>query len=122
MLKKKILVVDDDPTVRKLSSEVLKHEGYEVLIAQDGIDAMVMIRQEKPDLLLLDVVMPEFNGYEVCHSLKFDPKFKDLPIIILTVREQELDPRLGNLMGIEYLHKPCSSQELLRKVQQTLSK
>lgn len=119
---KKILVVDDDPTVRKLVSEVLQRAGYKVTIAKDGIDAMVTIRRDKPDLMILDIMMPEFNGYDVCHSLKFDPKFKDLPIILLTAREQELDPRLGDLMGIEYLHKSCAPLELIQKVEQTIGK
>ena len=119
---KKIMVVDDDPTVRKLVSEVLKREGFDVTIAKDGIDAMVTLKAEKPDVLILDVMMPEFNGYDVCHSLKFDPKFKELPIIILTSRERELDPRLGKLMEIEYLHKSCTPMELVDKVRQVLKK
>ncbi len=119
---KKVLIVDDDPTVRKLISEVLEREGLKVSIAQDGIDAMVAVKQGSPDLLILDIMMPEFNGYDVCHSLKFDPKFKDLPIIILTMREQELDPRLCNLMGIYYLHKSCPTDELLNMVRQVLGK
>ncbi len=118
----KILVVDDDPTIRKLVSEVLKRAGYEVAIAKDGIDAMITLRHEKPDLLVIDVMMPEFNGYDVCHKIKFDPEFKSLSIIILTSREQELDPRLGQLMGIDYLHKSCSPQELLSKVTQAMAR
>ena len=114
---KKILVVDDDPTVQKSVSEVLKRRGFDVTVAKDGIDAMVAIKQSKPDVLILDIMMPNFNGYDVCHSLKFDPKFKDLPIIILTAREQELDPRLGNLMGIGYLHKSSTPQELVDKIE-----
>jgi DNA-binding response OmpR family regulator len=105
-----------------LISEVLKREGYAVTIAKDGIDAMVTLKQDTPDVLILDVMMPEFNGYDVCHSLKFDPKFKNLPIIILTSRERELDPRLGNLMGIDYLHKSCPPQDLVQKVKQVLGK
>lgn len=117
---KKILIIDDDPTIQKLISEVLKREGFDVRVATDGIDGMVTIKKDKPDLLVLDVMMPELNGYDVCHSLKFNPKFKDLPIIILTSREQELDPRLGAVMGIEYMHKSCAPQELVAKVKQML--
>jgi DNA-binding response OmpR family regulator len=80
------------------------------------------LKKEKLDLLILDVMMPELNGYDVCHKLKFDPKFKDLPIIIMTSRDQELDARMGSLLGIEYLHKPCSHQDLVEKVAKTLGK
>lgn len=113
---KKILVVDDDPTVQKLVSAILTAEGYAVTVAKDGIDAMVLLKKEKPDLLVLDIMMPEFNGYDVCHSIKFDKDLKDLPIIILTQREQELDSRMQSLMGIEYLHKSAPSKDLIVKV------
>lgn len=119
---KKILVVDDDPTIQKLVSSILSAEGYEVSIAKDGIDAMVLIRKEKPDLLVLDIMMPEFNGYDVCHAIKFDKDLKDLPIIILTQREKELDSRLAALMGIEYFQKPVPVKELLVKVAQMLAR
>jgi two-component system OmpR family response regulator len=119
-LMKKILVVDDDPTVRKLVGEVLTREGYAVALAPDGIDAMLTLKKEKIDLLVLDVMMPELDGYEVCQKLKFDPKFKDLPIILMTSRDQELDPRLGVLMGIEYLHKSSAPQELVDMVARVL--
>ncbi|MBF0122104.1 MAG: response regulator [Candidatus Omnitrophica bacterium] len=119
---KKILIVDDDPTVQKLVSSILAAEGYDVAIAKDGIDAMVALKKEKPDLLVLDIMMPEFNGYDVCHAIKFDPVLKDLPIVILTQREKELDSRLGVLMGIEYLHKPVSPKELVAMISGMLAR
>ncbi|MBF0486054.1 MAG: response regulator [Candidatus Omnitrophica bacterium] len=119
---KKILCVDDDPTVQKLVSETLLRAGYDVSVAKDGIDAMRSIKKEKPDLLVLDIMMPELNGYDVCHSIKFNPSLKDLPIILLTSRDQELDPRLGLLMGIEYLHKSAPPKDLLDKVEKILSR
>jgi len=115
-----ILVVDDEPTVRKLISELLTREGYAVSVAKDGIDAMVSLNKALPDLLILDVMMPEFNGYDVCYHLKSRPETKNLPIIILTSRDQEIDPRLGALMGIEYLHKSAQSKQLLGLVHRTL--
>jgi twitching motility two-component system response regulator PilH len=116
----KILVVDDEPTVRKLISELLTREGYTVTVAKDGIDAMVLLNKELPDLLVLDVMMPEFNGYDVCFHLKTRPETKNLSIIILTSRDQEIDPRLGTLMGIEYLHKSVRPKELLGMVRKLL--
>ena len=65
-------------------------------------------------------MMPEINGYDVCRDLKFDEKFKHIPIIVLTSREQELDPRIGQLMGIDYMHKPIDTKILLEKIQKAL--
>lgn len=118
---KKILVVDDDPTLRKLVSETLIREGYEVTTAKDGIDAMVSLKKERPDLLVLDVMMPEVNGYDVCHNIKFDEKYKDIPILLFTTREQELDPRLCGVMGIGYLNKTSSPTDVIAIVRQMLS-
>lgn len=117
---KKILCADDDPTIRRIISESLQRFGYEVILAADGAEALARLKQDKPDLLLLDVMMPELNGYDVCFKMKFDPDLKPIPVILLTCRDQELDSRLGVLMGIEYLHKSCSSAELVAKVQQVL--
>jgi CheY-like chemotaxis protein len=117
----KILVVDDDPTVRRLISELLSREGHDVAVAKDGIDAMVVLKKQKPDLMVLDIMMPEFNGYDVCYHIKNDPGTKGLPIIILTSRDQEIDPRLGSLMGVEYLHKSATPAMLLDAVRKALA-
>ena len=86
-------------------------------MAHDGLDGMVQVRKNVPDLIILDIMMPEINGYDVCSNLKFDERFKHIPIIVLTSREQELDPRIGQLMGIDYMHKPIDSKVLLEKIQ-----
>jgi DNA-binding response OmpR family regulator len=117
---KKILVVDDDKAVITLLESLLSGQGYKVSAANDGLDAMVQVRNNIPDLIILDIMMPEINGYDVCSNLKFDEKFKNTPIIILTNREQELDPRIGQLMGIDYIHKPIDSKILLEKIKNTL--
>ena len=117
---KRILIVDDEPTTRKLVSETLLREGYAVDVCQDGIDALVFLKENKPDLILLDVMMPELTGYDVCHRIKFDPDLKHIPVIILTSRGQELDSRLGAMMGIEYLHKSSYPKELLQQVRISL--
>jgi DNA-binding response OmpR family regulator len=118
--KKKILVVDDDPSLTALLDSLLSGQGYNVLIAHDGLDAMVQVRKTNPDLLILDIMMPEINGYDVCRDIKFDARFKHIPIIVLTSREQELDPRIGQLMGIDYMHKPLDSKILTEKIQKVL--
>ncbi|MBF0619010.1 MAG: response regulator [Candidatus Omnitrophica bacterium] len=118
---KKILLVDDDRTVQKLLGETLRRRGFEVVICGDGVSAIAAIKKEHPDAVILDVMMPELNGYDVCHSIKFDPQYKSLPIILVTSREQELDPRLAALLGIEYMHKPCSPQDILMKIDKIFS-
>ena len=117
---KKILVVDDDAVIQKLLHDLLAHQGYQVVTARDGIDAMVMVRKERPDLVVLDIMMPHVNGYDVCRNIKFDEDLKSVPIILLSSRDQEIDPRILGLMGIDYLQKTCKPQELLAKIQKTL--
>ena len=118
---KKILVVDDDKTVTAMLNGLLSDQGYAVLVANDGLDGMVQVKKNIPDLIILDVMMPEINGYDVCSKIKFDEKLKHIPIILLTSREQELDSRIGQLMGINYLPKPVDSKILLEKIQNALT-
>lgn len=117
---RKVLVVDDDPVVTRLVRELLKIQGFTVETAKDGIDAMIMVKKEKPDLIVLDIMMPELNGYEVLRALKFNEEFKTIPIILLTAREQELDKRIGQMMGIDYLQKPLNREVLLEKIQKAM--
>ena len=117
---KKILVVDDDPVIVKLVEELLLSHGYEVATAKDGLDCMVFLQKEKPALIVLDIMMPEINGYDVCHNIKFNSDFKEIPILILTTRDQELDPRIGQMIGIEYLQKPLERALFLKKVEDLL--
>ena len=117
---KTILVVDDDKAVITLLEGLLSARGFKVKSAVDGLDCMVQVKNEIPDLIILDIMMPEINGYDVCSNLKFDERFKHIPIIVITVREQELDPRIGQLMCIGYLHKPIDTKILLEKIQEAL--
>ncbi len=118
---KKILVVDDDKAVTALLQKLFADLGYRVITAHDGLDAMLQVKNHALDLIVLDIMMPELNGYDVCSHLKFDDKFKHIPIIVLTSRSEELDPRIGRLMGISYLQKPIDSQALLCMVQKALN-
>jgi DNA-binding response OmpR family regulator len=117
---KKILVVDDDPVIQKLLGDILGREGYQVVSVMDGIDAIVAVRKDKPDLVVLDIIMPYVNGYDVCRTIKLDPVLKEIPIVVLTSRDQEVDKRILSLIGVEYLHKTCKPQELLAKIQNIL--
>ena len=114
--KKRILVVDDDPSIVKLVKNILETEGFEVDTAADGIDALVKVKETKPHLIVLDIMMPELNGYDVCHKIKFDSPYKDIPILLLTSRDQEIDSRIGGMMGIKYLQKPLKRESFLTEI------
>ena len=117
---KKILIVDDDRSITTMLQGLLSAPGYTVLVAYDGLDAMVQVKSHLPDVIILDIMMPEINGYDVCSNLKFDEKYKHIPIIVLTSREQELDQRIAKFMGIDYMHKPIDRKILLEKIQNAL--
>jgi DNA-binding response OmpR family regulator len=118
--KTRVLVVDDDPSILKVTRSILEHEGYEVDVAQDGLDAMVRVKDFKPSLIILDIMMPEINGYDVCQKLKFDSPYKDIPILLLTSRDQEIDARVGQMMGISYLQKPLQREAFIQQVKEIL--
>lgn len=117
---KKVLVVDDDIGLTKLIHSVLTERGFEVSVAYDGLQGMVEVGRNTPDLIILDIMMPGLNGYDVCKELKFNEEYKNIPIIVLTSREQEISPRIGQLMGIDYMHKPLDSKLLLEKIENAL--
>ena len=113
----KIMVVDDDPSTVRLLTGLLKNHGYETMSAADGLEALAKIKKENPDLILLDVMMPEVNGYDVCYQLRFNEDFKKTPIILVTARDQELNRFIGERVNIDYIHKPIDSKLLLSKIQ-----
>lgn len=118
--QKKILVIDDDKAIIAFLEGLLSSQGYNVSVAYDGLDGMIQARKIAPDLILLDIMMPEMNGYDICSNFKFDERFKRTPIIVITAREQELDPRIGRLMGIDYMQKPIDSKILLERIRNIL--
>ena len=116
----KILVVDDDRTFLKMISTLLKRSGYDVRVAMDGHEGLEAIKKEKPDLLVLDVMMQGMSGYEVSHHIKFEALLEDLPIILFTSEPPALDLWLSYVLGIEYLHKSCSLGVLLDRISKIL--
>jgi len=119
--EKKILVVDDEPNVITSLSFVLSKEGYDVSSAANGEDALAKIRQSKPSLVFLDVMMPKKNGYEVCREVKKDSSLSDIHIIILTAKGQEADREKGLSAGAdEFMTKPFSPMEVVDKVKELL--
>ncbi|NWF52064.1 MAG: response regulator [Nitrospirae bacterium] len=117
MSQKKILVVDDELDLVETIRFQLETEGFNVITAYNGEDALNLARTENPDLILLDIMLPKLDGYKVCRLLKFDEKYKNIPIIMLTARAQEKDKIIGLETGAnEYVTKPFDMDRLLEKV------
>ena len=110
----RILVVDDEPLIVKMLSQHLEEEGFVVLTAMDGREGLMKARSESPDLMLLDLILPKLNGYEVCTMLKQDTRYQHIPIIMLTAKAHEKDEQLGRTCGADlYLRKPFEPHLLL---------
>lgn len=116
-MQKKIMVVDDEPYIARVIKFKLEQEGYAVISANDGVTGLDRIRQEKPDLVLLDVMMPGLTGYEVCQQVKADADLAGIPVVFLTAKGQERDREQGLNMGAsDYITKPFSPNRLLELV------
>lgn len=114
---RKILVAEDEPDIRALIAFSLRYAGYQVIEAVNGNDALALAKQELPDLILLDVRMPQMNGYEACKLLKAQVSTQDIPIIFLSARGQDAEIKHGLALGAEaYILKPFAPDELYRRV------
>jgi DNA-binding response OmpR family regulator len=123
MSPKKILIVDDEVDLVETVRFPLEMEGYRVLVSYNGEDALNLARKENPDLILLDLMLPKLDGYKVCRLLKFDDRYKHIPILMLTAKTQEKDKALGIETGAnEYITKPFEMDDLLKKVKVYLNK
>ncbi|MDH4265014.1 MAG: response regulator [Deltaproteobacteria bacterium] len=119
----KILIVDDELDLTETIRFSLELEGCNVLVASNGEEGLNLARQEKPDLILLDLMLPKLDGYKVCRLLKFDERYKHIPILMLTAKTQEKDKILGKETGAnEYITKPFDMDELMAKIKSYLSK
>ncbi|MDO9464627.1 MAG: response regulator [bacterium] len=119
--KKKILVVEDEPDVRKALKIRLEDNNWDVLLAADGDEALKEIRKSRIDLIILDIMLPKMNGYKICRLIKFDAKYKHIPVIMLTVRAEKEDKISGMEAGAEeYITKPYSSELLIGKIRKYL--
>ena len=117
MTREKILIVDDEEHIVELLDFNLKNAGYETFIATDGIKAINIAKEEKPNLVLLDLMLPGIDGLEVCKEIKKDKDMKNTSIIMLTAKGEELDKILGLELGADdYITKPFSVRELLARI------
>lgn len=120
-MQEKILVVDDEDHIVELISYNLINSGYTVLTANNGLDAVSIIKKERPNLVLLDLMLPGLDGFDVCKSVRSDAETKDISIIMLTAKGEELDKILGLELGADdYITKPFSIRELLARIKAIL--
>ncbi|MFH1239194.1 MAG: response regulator [bacterium] len=119
----KILGADDSPFVLEIVETVLKSEGFEVVTASDGIEAWDKIQKERPDIVIVDIIMPGLNGYQICEKIKHDEKLRDLPVLVLTTKAQDKDIELAQASGADlYMTKPFDPDELAAKVRKFFEK
>lgn len=117
----RVMAVDDDPVIRGLLEVNLEMEGHQVITAVDGQDALDKVHTERPELILLDVMMPNVNGWQVAEALKGDPATRDIPVVFLSARAMEADVRKGVELGVEsYVTKPFDPIELMDLVHRLL--
>ncbi|MDP2929607.1 MAG: response regulator [Candidatus Omnitrophota bacterium] len=122
MLKKRILLVEDEQDIVTTLVFRLEAEGYEIITAMDGEDGLNQARTEKPDLILLDLMLPKMDGYKVCIQLKGDSRFSHIPIIIFTARAEEADRKKSEIVGADaYITKPFEPPLLLAKIKELLN-
>jgi twitching motility two-component system response regulator PilH len=116
-----VLVVEDSVPQREMITELLRGNGLEVAVASDGVEALAHIQKRPPDLVLLDIVMPRMNGYELCRRLKADPSTQNVPVVMCSSKGEEFDRYWGMKQGADaYIAKPFQPTELVGTVKQLL--
>ena len=119
MAKKRLLLVDDEADLVDMIKFRLEANGYEVLVANDGAQALETARKERPDLIILDLMLPKMDGYKVCGLLKKDARYAGMPIILFSAKAQEDDKKLGQELGADaYISKPFEPEVLLAKIKE----
>ncbi len=121
MTQKKILIADDNENIREALTYLLEDEGYSLSMAKDGAETLARVREVHPDILFLDIMMPEINGYDVCRTIKNDPDLRNIYVIMLTAKGQAAEQERGRAAGAdEYIVKPFSPMEILAKIKNIL--
>lgn len=120
-MSKKVLIVDDEPNIVLSVEFLMRREGHEVVTASDGQEAIDLLAGTKPDLMILDVMMPRKNGFEVCAEVRADPALSRMPILMLTAKGREAEMKKGISLGADaYITKPFSTHDLVAKVHELL--
>lgn len=117
----RILIADDEPNIVVSLEYLMQREGFDVRVAANGDEALAQVEEFAPDLLLLDVMLPRRNGFEVCQKLRADPRWRDLKIVMLTAKGRDIEMQKGLALGADvYITKPFSTKELVARVKQLL--
>ncbi len=115
----KVLVIDDSNTIRRSAEIFLKQGGHDVMLAEDGFDALAKVNDYQPQLVFCDILMPRLDGYQTCAIIKRNAKFSSLPVVMLSSKDGVFDKARGRMVGAqEYLTKPFTKDQLLQAVQQ----
>jgi len=119
----KVMVIDDSKTIRRTAETLLKKEGFEVIAATDGFEALSMIADHQPDLILLDIMMPRLDGYQTCALIKHHRVFRHTPVVMLSSKDGLFDRARGRVVGSDnYITKPFTRDELLSVIEQHIAK
>lgn len=120
---RKVIVIDDEPFILMMIEDKLKKAGIKVITLRESINAVSIVKNEKPDLIILDWMMPELSGIDLCKMLKSEPDIAKIPIFMLTAKGQEADEQLGLKCGVtRYITKPFSPKSLLEMIEETIGK
>ncbi len=119
MTSRRVLVIDDSNTIRRSAEIFLKQGGHEVMLAEDGFDAMAKVNDAQPDLIFCDILMPRLDGYQTCAIIKRNEKYSSIPVVMLSSKDGVFDKARGRMVGSQdYLTKPFTKDQLLQAVQQ----
>ena len=119
MTSRRVLVIDDSNTIRRSAEIFLKQGGHEVLLAEDGFDALAKVNDVQPDLIFCDILMPRLDGYQTCAIIKRNEKYSSIPVVMLSSKDGVFDKARGRMVGCQdYLTKPFTKDQLLQAVQQ----
>jgi len=121
-MTKKIMIVDDEPDILFIVGQMLESSGYEVIKAVDGKDCLNKLSEVIPDLVLLDIMMPEINGWDVAAKIKENPKWNNIPIVFLTIKGDTMSIGMGGMVAEDYITKPFDIKDLKNRVEKILNK
>ncbi|WP_179999368.1 twitching motility response regulator PilG [Acinetobacter sp. YH12239] len=118
----KVMVIDDSKTIRRTAETLLQREGYDVVTAVDGFEALAKIAETRPDIIFVDIMMPRLDGYQTCALLKNSQNFQHIPVVMLSSKDGMFDQAKGRVVGSdEYLTKPFSKDELLNAIRKLVA-
>lgn len=120
-MSKKILLIEDEPDILKTTRLFLEAEGFIVSTSSDGMDGLAQARSQSPDLIVMDIMLPKLDGYKICRMLKFDEKYKNIPVVFFTARTQDSDELMSKEVCADaYIRKPADPAVLVKKIKELL--